>query len=101
VFLFAASNRLFTLVPNGVMNMFVSIVGAILFIFSFFFFDWTWTIIFGSLFFSNFFQYMVGYHSVIVVKENALHSPILFCFLVKHNLLRVIDNKTKTVFKFT
>jgi hypothetical protein len=79
--------------PFSPMKNIVSGLGGIMFVASFFFFDWTWSVIIGSLLFSQIFTLTAREQYRTVVEERALQSEVFFCYMLKNKHILVKDSK--------
>lgn len=84
--------------PFSPIKNIVSGLGGIMFIASFFIFDWTWSVIIGSLLFSQIFTLTAREQYRTVVEERALQSEVFFCYMIKNKHIWVKDNKTNKTY---
>lgn len=84
--------------PYSPLKNIVSGLGAIMFIASFFVFDWTWAVIIGSLLFSQIFTLTAREQYRTVVEERALQSEVFFCYMLKNKYIFVKDKKTNKTY---
>jgi hypothetical protein len=76
-------------------------LGGLFFIVSFFFLDWTWSMLVGSMLFSQIFTMTAREQYRILIEERALQSEVFFCYMLKNKHLLVKDTKTDKVYKAT
>ena len=62
----------------------ISGLGTLFFIASFFFLDWTWSVLIGSMLFSQIFAMTAREQYRSVVEERGLQSEIFFCYMLKN-----------------
>jgi len=96
--LFALIGFLYSSPLNPLKNI-ISVLGGIMFIASFFLFDWTWSVIIGSWLFSQISTLRERELYRTVVEERALQSEVIFCYLLKYKHIFVINNKTKRTYR--
>src|SRR5690606_28850525 len=84
--------------PFNPMKDNVSGLGIMVFIASFFFLDWTWSVIIGSLLFTHIFLLTAREQYRIIVEERALQSEVFFCYMLKYKYILVKDNKTNKTY---
>jgi hypothetical protein len=77
----------------------ISGLGTLFFIASFFFLDWTWSVLIGSMLFSQIFAMTAREQYRSVVEERGLSSEIFFCYMLKTKHLLVKDTKTNKVYQ--
>ena len=85
--------------PYNQLKNSVSGLGGLFFIGSFFFLDWTWSIIIGSMLFSQIFTLTAREQCRTVIKERALKSEIFFVYMLKNSYLAVRDTKTAKLYQ--
>ena len=83
--------------PYSPLKSIVSGLGGITFLGSFFFLDWTWSVIIGSLLFSQIFTMTAREQYRTVVEEMALQSEVFFCYMLKKRHILVKDNMTNKI----
>lgn len=84
--------------PYNTLKKPISGLGTLFFIASFFFLDWTWSILIGSMLFSQIFAMTAREQYRSVVEERGLQSEIFFCYMLKTKHLLVKDTKTNKVY---
>ncbi|WP_152266386.1 hypothetical protein [Agriterribacter humi] len=94
-----ASIGFFSSSPYNALKKPISGLGTIFFISSFFFLDWTWSVLIGSMLFSQIFAMTAREQYRSVVEERALQSEIFFCYMLKTKHLLVKDTKTNKVYQ--
>jgi hypothetical protein len=85
--------------PYSSLKSVVSGLGSLSLICSFFFLDWTWSTIIGSMLFAQIFSLTAREQYRMVVEERALQSEVFFCYLFKKGHILVRDNSTNGVLK--
>ena len=75
--------------PYNPLKNIVSGLGGVLFVASFFLFDWTWSVIIGSMLFSQIFTLTAREQYRMVVEERVLHSEVFFVYLFQTKQLFV------------
>ena len=83
--------------PNNPLKGAISGLGMIAFIGSFFVLEWTWSVIIGSMVFSQIFAMTAREQQRSVLQDRALESEILFCYLFKNKYLSIKNTKTNRV----
>jgi hypothetical protein len=83
--------------PYSALKSIVSGLGGLAFVGSFFFLDWTWSTIIGSMLFAQIFTLIAREQYRMVVEEQALRSEVFFCYMFKKGHLLIKDNKTKRI----
>lgn len=83
--------------PFNPMKNTISGLGGLMFFCSFFFFNWTWSVIIGSLLFSQIFAMTAREHYRTVIEERAFHSETFFCFLYRDGHIVIKDTKTNKI----
>jgi hypothetical protein len=73
----------------------VSGIGMLLFICSFFFLNWTWSVILGSMLFSQIFALTAKEHYRNIIEERALNSEIFFCFMLRDGHIFISNSNKK------
>lgn len=76
----------------------VSGLGGLMFTASFFFLDWTWSMIIGSMLFAQIFTMTAREQYRMIVEQRALQSEVLFCYMFKRGLIVIKDNKSNRTF---
>lgn len=92
---------LFSSSPYNTLKKPISGLGTLFFITSFFFFDWTWSLLIGSMLFSQIFAMTAREQYRSVLEERGIQSEIFFCYMLKTKHLLVKDIKTNKVFQLT
>lgn len=86
--------------PFSPLKSIVSGLGGLTFIGSFFFLDWTWSVIIGSMLFAQIFTLTAREQYRMVVEERALQSEVFFSYMFKKGHIMVKDNKTNKILKY-
>lgn len=84
--------------PFSPLKNIVSGLGGLLFIASFFFFDWHWTIIIGSMLFCQIFFMTAREQYRTTILNKCLQSEILFCYMFKSEIIFLRDNIKNRIF---
>lgn len=85
--------------PYSPIKNVVSGLGGLAFVGSFFFLDWVWSCIIGTMLFSQIFTMTAREQYRMVVEERALYSEIFFCYMFKNSHIVVKDNKSNRIYK--
>jgi hypothetical protein len=85
--------------PFSKFKSLVSGLGGLTFVASFFFLDWTWSTILGSMLFTQIFTLTAREQYRLVATERALQSEVFFCYMFKNGHITIIDNKTSKILK--
>ncbi|MFH2141373.1 MAG: hypothetical protein ABIJ97_03045 [Bacteroidota bacterium] len=72
----------------------ISGLGALSFLASFFLLEWHWSVIIGSLIFTQIFAMTAREQYIMTVKQRALMSETFFCWMLFNFIIFIIDNKT-------
>ncbi len=83
--------------PFGSLKSIVSGLGGFTFIISFFLLDWTWSIIIGSMLFTQIFTLTAREQYRKVIEERALQSEVFFCYMFKKGHIFIKDNKSNLI----
>jgi uncharacterized membrane protein len=86
--------------PFSPLKSIVSGLGGLTFIGSFFFLDWTWSAIIGSMLFTQIFILTAREQYRMVVEERALQSEVFFCYMFKKGHILIKDNKTNKILNY-
>jgi uncharacterized MnhB-related membrane protein len=80
--------------PYSLLKKPVSGLGALLFIASFIFLEWHWSVIIGTMLFTQIFNLTAREQYRMLAEERALQSETLFCYMIINKYLQIVDIKT-------
>lgn len=83
--------------PFSKLKSIVSGLGGLTFIASFFFLDWTWSTIVGSMLFTQIFTLTAREQYRLVLEERALQSEVFFCYMFKKGHMTIMDKNTNKI----
>jgi hypothetical protein len=83
--------------PYSPSKSIVSGLGGLTFLCSFFFLDWTWSLVIGSMLFAQIFTMTAREQYRMAIEERALQSEVFFCYMFKYHYILIRDNKTNKI----
>lgn len=86
--------------PYSPFKNIVSGLGGLLFVGSFFFFDWSKSVIIGSMLFAQIFSITAREQYKMAVLDRALQFDFFFCYMFMNGYISLIDLKNNEVLSF-